>query len=152
MSFPSMIEWGPVFAFGGLEIEAEHLVIVTLYNDVVRSVGRPVSCQMRRELVESLERYALIHFAHEEDHMRRTGYPGTRVHEQSHAHFREAVRALAETVFNSIDQEIVTFLHQWLVKHILVEDRAFYNWVEQHEGLSHESNEFKSLPKPALLT
>jgi hemerythrin-like metal-binding protein len=77
--------------------------------------------------LEELERYTLSHFAAEETFMRVTNFALFDAHKAQHAAFvmRVAKEKAAVVAGQTISFDVLTFLKDWLVDHILVADKAY---------------------------
>ncbi|WP_448192218.1 bacteriohemerythrin [Azospirillum sp. sgz301742] len=129
------IAWTSDLAVGVPEIDDEHALLVTLYNDVVRAANQGVSRQMRESILRSLRAYAVFHMDHEDLWMRRHGYPDAEQHRQRHAEFKAAIDTLCAasdeqgTGEHGSMQIMAGFLRGWILGHIRVEDRALFDWM-----------------------
>ncbi|MFA6038822.1 MAG: hemerythrin family protein [Candidatus Peribacteraceae bacterium] len=80
-------------------------------------------------LLQSLSDYAFYHFASEEEYLERYRYPGIAFHRRQHDIFRDRIALFLEEVESSaadlpsLFRRIVTYAREWLVNHILVEDK-----------------------------
>jgi hemerythrin len=124
------IAWTSDLQVGVPEIDDEHALLVTLYNDVVRATNRGVSRPTRDSIVRSLKAYAIFHMDHEEAWMRRHSYPDTERHRQQHAEFKAAI----DTLCGPPDEHgsllgVAGFLRGWILGHIRVDDRALFEWT-----------------------
>jgi hemerythrin len=78
-------------------------------------------------IIENLKQYAITHFAHEEAYMESIGYKKRFSHKIEHVEFLEK---LNEIDFEQMDHnqtgtllDILEFLSNWLVNHILENDK-----------------------------
>ena len=78
------------------------------------------------ELIQELREYTAYHFKHEEDYMESINYKKLFTQKMDHANF---IKKLDEVDLTKIDEnqdesimEILTFLNNWLVTHILEKD------------------------------
>jgi len=128
------IPWTSDLEVGVPEIDDEHALLVTLYNDVVRATRQGVSRPTRDGIVRSLQAYAVFHMDHEEAWMRQHGYPDAERHRQRHAEFKAAVEALCtaadaqDAAGHASMAAMAAFLRDWILGHILGEDRALFEW------------------------
>ena len=114
------IPWTGDLEVGVPEIDAEHALLVTLYNDVVRAVTLGVSRQTRDGIVRSLRR--------------RHGYPDEAEHRRRHAEFKAAMDALGDPAEgDGAMAGVAGFLHEWILNHIVHDDRALFDWIAQAE-------------------
>ncbi|PWC38804.1 hemerythrin family protein [Azospirillum sp. TSO22-1] len=126
------IAWTRDLEVGVPEIDDEHTLLVTLYNDVVRAARQGVSCPTRDGIVRTLQAYAVFHMDREEAWMIRHAYPDAAHHRARHAEFKAVVAALrADAPDDAGHARIATlagFLRAWILDHIRGEDRALFDW------------------------
>jgi hemerythrin-like metal-binding protein len=89
-------------------------------------VGQPDRAETLKVLTD-LEHYTVTHFAAEEEFMRATEYPHLARHKEAHQVFiLRIARERAEILDGGhLTLDIVEFLRDWLVNHILVADKAY---------------------------
>ncbi|WP_431858441.1 bacteriohemerythrin [Azospirillum sp.] len=130
------IAWTPDLEVGVPEVDDEHALLVTLYNDVVRATRQGVSRPTRDGIVRSLQAYAVFHMDREEAWMISHAYPDTARHRARHAEFRAAVEALYADAPDDAEHArmaaLASFLRAWILDHIRGEDRALFDWI--HDG------------------
>ena len=78
------------------------------------------------ELIHELREYTAYHFKDEEDYMESINYKKIFTQKMDHANF---IKKIDEVNFNEIDEnqdeaimEILTFLNNWLISHIIEKD------------------------------
>lgn len=80
------------------------------------------------KLIEELEHYTLSHFTAEETFMRVTNYPAFAEHKRSHDAFVDRVnreKMAVVTGGKGFSVDLVHYLKDWLVEHILVSDKGY---------------------------
>jgi hemerythrin-like metal-binding protein len=129
----SIVGWSNDFALNLPEIDAQHQVLFGLFdelwNAIVAHNGR--SDQLR--LIGDLEDYAVQHFKEEELFMRATAFPKLAGHKMAHDTFVRRIaaeRASIESGSPSLSLDLLRFLQNWLVDHILVSDREYARHYE----------------------
>ena len=78
-------------------------------------------------MLDELERYTVMHFTEEEIFMRSIGYPQIDAHVAMHRRFVQKIteeKAKTEQGERT-SLELLHFLRDWLVNHILVEDKRY---------------------------
>lgn len=83
------------------------------------------------DILDKLKEYTLMHFEHEEQYMEEIGYSKILSQKVQHHEFREKLDAVD---LNDVDkdpeaalQDILTFLTEWLVDHIMHLDKRIGN-------------------------
>ena len=134
------IEWDESFSVRHAEIDAQHRNWIGIYNRLAEALDEGDAEAQKRITVETLQAmldYAKHHFQFEEEYMRTIGYPArgshTRLHRECDALIYEAYVSILEgnTVLNA---DLLKMLKQWLLNHILVEDRKYANYAGETAG------------------
>jgi hemerythrin-like metal-binding protein len=124
----SLLTWSDEFSIGMPEIDAQHGVLIELINQVWNTIipAKP-DHEKTFQIIEELERYTLTHFTAEEVFLREMGYLNFDQHKAKHDHF--VARIAQEKAKISSGQrmtlDIVYFLRDWLINHILVSDKEY---------------------------
>ncbi|WP_300454920.1 bacteriohemerythrin [Accumulibacter sp.] len=121
-----LLEWTAALAVGHAEIDRQHQVLIDIanrLNQAMRSgAGRPACGSLLDELVN----YTVNHFAFEEKLMEKHRYGNREAHLAAHRKLIEEVSKFKRQYDSgsSISIELMGFLRDWLVNHILKVDRA----------------------------
>lgn len=127
------IEWTASFDTGVPEIDEQHRILVHTLNDAnARMQGNP-DLGVVEEITQDLLSYALYHFETEEGLMQAYGYSDgsptdAEAHLQQHRSFSSKVVAVRDNLRAGIPisrEDLIGFLSDWLVKHILNTDKKF---------------------------
>lgn len=126
------LEWSDSFHLGVPSIDAQHRNLVDLINDLyaVRANGEGRDALLR--VLNRLVDYTFDHFQHEEDMLRRFEYPEFDGHSRKHESLRERVRGLKQGFDlgeSNVEGRLFGLLKEWLVTHILEEDRRYVPWL-----------------------
>lgn len=127
-------EFTEEYHLGLPDIDAQHARLFDLFNSLIevekRGAAREEICLVVDELVDYID----VHFKYEEWALHDCAYDNLEEHRAKHADFvrqtidfDKAFRHHGE----DLSWEILYFLRQWLVDHILVEDRQY---VEAMKG------------------
>ncbi len=116
------LEWTPALSVGVEEIDAQHRELFRRAARLLDGIQRGEPEELG-ELVEFLYQYAVEHFGAEEEHMRRTRFPGYLRHKAEHDRFASDLLALAREherkgagAFMSLKAS--HWLTQWLRNHV----------------------------------
>ena len=128
-----LIFWKTQYHLGLDEIDAQHRSLLELINKAWRAIVRRSDQSVVFALIEELEKYTLAHFAAEESFMRVTGYPGFDDHKKAHRFFiaRIAEERLRATKTGALSLDLMHFLRDWLIDHILVSDKDYADFTQQ---------------------
>lgn len=135
------ITWSSEYETGVPAVDRDHKILVDLINQVDALVAEGGGPDAVGEVVERLTDYVAEHFAREERLMEEAGFAGAAAHMARHEDFTHRVGSLArEYEFDpeSVDmREVLDFLADWLVNHILKADKAFADdvkrWITENE-------------------
>ncbi|WP_029009677.1 bacteriohemerythrin [Azospirillum halopraeferens] len=130
----STYEWRPDMSVGVPDIDAEHRELFRLLHTLEQA---DVAENVLSDIIARLEHYARDHFAHEEELMRRTGYPGYEEHVQRHRLFVEWLNAVKMSYERSVEssfeigETVNAFLGRWLDEHVRTEDMRYRDHIAQ---------------------
>jgi hemerythrin-like metal-binding protein len=134
--------WNDTFVAGVPEIDEQHMILVDLLNRVrVKLLPEPDNKEMERIILDLLS-YALYHFEMEERLMDEYGYGSGRpqeanAHLEQHRFFSEKVVSVRNALISGEEisaEELLRFLSQWLVDHILKTDFKLANYIQRCQG------------------
>lgn len=142
----TMLSWRDDYRIGVREIDAEHKYLFDLINAVhdAHTAG-----DGRRNALSALTRlvaYAEQHFTREEALMNAHAYPKLDDHRQLHEDLFSSIFDLNEKLqsgVKQVDAEVLRFLKNWLVDHILHSDMDFGAFVESEAAKAKKSAQEK---------
>ncbi|MCM8709925.1 bacteriohemerythrin [Clostridium sp. SYSU_GA19001] len=125
-----MIKWKDEYSIGIDRIDDEHKKLVEIANRAYEILNNNFYIDKYDKIVEilkELEDYTVFHFNDEENYMRQIGYKKFFSHKIEHEEFIQKIKSVD---LNKIDYnqdkyllEIINFIVDWLVKHILEKDK-----------------------------
>jgi len=124
----ALIEWNSSYSVGVPSIDAQHSVLVSLLNDLHDAMLTGSGQARTGPLLRSLVFYARDHFAAEETMMRTVGYAELKEHRKQHQALARKVEHYAlryERGESALNLQLLIFLRDWLLTHILEEDMAY---------------------------
>lgn len=127
------VNWDPVMALGIEELDGQHRELLGILNRLQALAGSPEAATAGAEPLDALADYAERHFACEEGHMERAGFPDLGVQRRQHAAFaaRVADARLEAGCCGAPVAATLAFLKHWLVEHIMVQDLAFGRFLKE---------------------
>lgn len=152
MSANDLFHWSEAYKIGIQEVDEQHLVLVSLLNQLHDAIREHQGKTASREILDRLAEYTRTHFLLEESLMRLTHYPGFEIHKLQHEELIKQVQDLQQKLDqedNTITFELLLFLKNWLTLHINDSDKRFGNFF-QTAGLSQYaqwSNEVQTTMK-----
>lgn len=134
-----VIGWSDDFALSLPEIDAQHRVLFGLIDQLWNAVVARGDREDQFRLIGELADYAAQHFREEELFMQATAFPKLAGHKMAHDTFVrriEAERAALESGSPGLTLDLLRFLQNWLVDHIMVSDREY---ARHYKGGSESS-------------
>jgi hemerythrin-like metal-binding protein len=127
------IIWNDTYLIGIDRIDNQHKVLVNTLNQANTRLANGVTREMLEQITRDLLSYAIYHFETEESLMREYDYEAGSDsaairHREEHRSFSQQVLKLREGLHDGrlvTREELLTFLNQWLVNHILHTDKQF---------------------------
>lgn len=129
----SVVAWSEDYALKLPEIDEQHKILFNLLNSLWHAIVRRSGPVETLELIGELEKYTLSHFAAEETFMRVTHYLDFTEHKKQHDAFVDRVTQEKAAILGAgkpLSLDLLRFLKDWLVDHILVSDKAYANFYE----------------------
>lgn len=133
-----MYEFKEEFRTGIEEIDREHEKLFEIANRIYRTLMDdfiPDKYDYILEIINELKEYAAVHFHNEEAYMIKVGYK--KLFSQKIAH-NKFVEKIGEYDLDFIDEnqkevilDMMEFVGDWLVKHIMESDKDIGNFVAQ---------------------
>lgn len=126
----SKIIWQHDIHSVGIEaLDKEHQTLFGLINALEQHKSDS-DYKFFEDILKTLQFYTENHFAHEERIMTRMHYSRLTLHKKQHQNFIKNLRSIEkEFEKNKNPQALVAktldFLENWLIKHVIVEDRAY---------------------------
>jgi len=125
----SDIRWDDSFCVHHPEIDDQHKKWFSIYFDLDEFLLKgnfKESNKVAIEILEKILHYADDHFKFEEDYMRRTHYPDIIKHTREHKDLKSKAYAYKRDLGEGrmvLNTEILGLIKNWILDHILVEDR-----------------------------
>lgn len=132
-----IFEWNNLFLLGLKRFDEDHQHLVRLLNTTYDSFIHNESTCNLNTVIDELSDYALYHFTEEEYWMKETGYAGLEMHIFQHDIFSARVVEFKKRYQKSdaaLALELLNFLKEWLVDHILGSDKEFGYFIASRGG------------------
>ena len=152
-----MLVWEDAYKIGHSEMDAQHLVIFSLLNQLDININADLSTQCLVDVINSLKSYLAFHLEAEESVMRQVGYPELDVHVEMHRQFVAEIDRLEKlapiTGALHLALKIRSAVLEWLLGHILNVDVRYADFIGEKQrvetdpvvpsfGRSHEGHRF----------
>lgn len=128
------VQWNESYCVGNERIDTQHAYLFDLANDIFAARQK---AELRLCFIH-LYKYMRQHFADEEALMREVDFPAYQQHIDMHFALIAQLNALSTRIdsgqWNA--QDVHTFMHQGLLKHILKEDSKLAELVRQNSAFA----------------
>ena len=122
-------DWSPRYTVNHPVMDEHHHTLFKLVDKLSEAIIEKKESEVIGEILNSLIEYTKMHFAAEEQLMRKANYPGVAQHKAAHDRLVEQVQELQrrhQAGDNTVNAEISKFLMtDWLVNHILGMDELY---------------------------
>lgn len=129
------LEWDEQYSVGVAEIDNQHQLMFKTINELFEAINNKITAEKINSIIESLINYKIYHFATEEKYFKEFAYENATEHIAKHQEFNKKIEQLSGKYHkNSIDLafELVDFLEDWLVDHLMIEDQKYINCFKEH--------------------
>ena len=130
-----MFQWEDKYSVGIQSIDNQHKEIFMLLNKLLEAMKMGYANDVTIQIIQELERYAVIHFQKEEYFFQRFNYQGSAEHITEHQNFIKKI-AVLKSELNSgkmiLTIELLNFLRDWIEHHILVIDKKYSECFRQN--------------------
>lgn len=127
------IEWSEEWSVGVHVLDEEHKRIIDVINELELIIPCKNTDERLTICMSKIAHYISKHFYHEEHILQANNYPDLKDHLIQHIYFK---RAIADFHMMLLEQErmvgfeLLRFLRDWFVDHILREDKAYTPFVK----------------------
>jgi len=132
----TLLEWNDKMILGIASIDGQHKQLVEMLNELYAAFKAGTAKSHVGPVLDRLIKYTSTHFKHEEEAFDQTGYPESKSHKMEHANLvKKALEVQAK--FSSdhdsvLTQDVMVFLRNWLVDHILGTDKRYVPHLKAH--------------------
>ncbi len=127
-----LIKWRDSYSVGVEQFDNEHRKLVELINRMFVIVRDKDDVSAVSDAVGRLIDYTQFHFKSEEAALQQAGFPNLGAHKKQHAELERQVIAFQQRILTeneSVRVEFYSFLREWLIKHILEEDKKYTKFL-----------------------
>ncbi|MCX6793099.1 MAG: bacteriohemerythrin [Candidatus Falkowbacteria bacterium] len=129
------LEWEEIYSVGVEELDNQHKRMFVVINELLEAINTNTPKDHLGNIIESLVKYKIFHFSTEEKYFKEFNYDGAEEHIKKHQEFNDKLTALKEKYSDySIEFafELVDFLEDWLINHLLVVDQKYKECFSSH--------------------
>ena len=123
----SLISWDENFSVYIKKIDNQHKHLINLINKLHDAIENGTARDIIGDIITSLYNYTQTHFSSEEALFEQYNYHKAEEHKRSHRNLRYSVERYQDLFHrDKLDViEFANFMSNWLVDHLMVEDREF---------------------------
>jgi len=127
-----LTEWDESYNLGIKEIDEHHQKLVELINNVYDIILYSTKKRDIERILQELMDYTNYHFEAEEQMMKEARFSRYRSHVKRHNEFKMQLNALFAGYHSGeafVSTDVVLFLREWLLNHILKEDKKCADYL-----------------------
>jgi len=134
--------WDEGMSVGIDSLDNDHKQLITILAQLMSAKNDKLEKDGIDSIFEQLEYYCQSHFAKEEALLAKIDYQQLAKHKKSHQTFIKKIPQLKQQWFADdseqevVKEQVVLFLQQWLIKHILEEDLDYVPAIHCHQEFS----------------
>ncbi len=116
------------------KIDGQHQVLIGIINEVFEAKTNGMSKKVIADILERMSDYTKTHFKDEEELMDEYQYPELDRHRSAHQFFVAKVGDFNRDFSlneDSLTEEMLDFLKNWLVKHIMETDKRYAPFLNE---------------------
>ena len=130
------IVWSDQFSVGVMKMDLQHQHLIRIFNTLVdNALADPLSEKVSEALAALVE-YASEHFKSEEQLLRDHAHPDLEEQITEHKAFRRQAAEfclLASQEDEKVIHDLINYLHDWWIIHILEKDKKYATLLEEKE-------------------
>ena len=122
-----LIRWSSRLSVGVTEFDNQHRNMIEMINTLHAAMKTGKGASITGDIIDGLIAYTSSHFAAEELLMLQHNFPGFDKHKAEHAALVKQVLQM-QSKYNegkALPQSLMMFIKEWLMTHILAEDREY---------------------------
>ncbi|MFK4763893.1 bacteriohemerythrin [Desulfobaculum sp. SPO524] len=132
----SIFRWRDEYETGVASMDAQHKEMLLAADRVYLALNTGEKREHLEEFIAFLLAYSRAHFEEEEVLMERHGYPDLEEHRRRHKRLVDEVESSLERYRRgefALDVEFMELVKDWIVNHILLDDRKYGSFLRRHE-------------------
>ena len=123
-----LMQWSDEYSVGNDAMDRQHERLIGLINELDEVIQQGQHFRQLEPVLDGIIDYTRTHFAAEEAHMEKMGYPDLDEHKETHAQLLREVNSLREEAGQgdrAVMGRLLVFLQSWLVGHIIGIDKKY---------------------------
>ncbi|WP_027722238.1 bacteriohemerythrin [Maridesulfovibrio zosterae] len=130
-----IVEWSDDLSVHVRTIDEHHMVLLDLINELYSAMRNRKTGEVVGEVTSRLLEYTIYHFGYEEKIFDKHKYSETEPHKKLHRIFIKKIEDFKDDIEAgnlASSTEIIRFLKDWLIKHIMVVDAKYTDFMHEH--------------------
>ncbi len=123
-----LIQWNKQLSVGIVSIDEQHKKLINMINALNDALAQGQADEALVKIFDGLAVYTVKHFGYEEALFAQYGYEQSEMHKNEHDALIEQLVKLQQKMNDGnfiIGIEVMVFLKEWLINHILKTDMAY---------------------------
>lgn len=128
----AFLSWTSNMSVGNDHIDSQHQRLIEILNELVEAMTQRRAKEVIGKILDDMADYTVKHFRDEESLMEKGSYPELAEHKKIHAAFVSKVAEFKEGLENgklALSLDLMNFLKDWLLNHIMKEDRKYMEYI-----------------------
>ncbi len=124
----AMFNWNDKYSVSVLEMDTQHKELINILNELYDAMSARKSNEILSSVITKLLNYTRKHFSAEELYMQKYSYPAYPTQKKEHDFFVSKIQNFQKDLNAgklTLSLDVATFLKDWLVNHICVEDKKY---------------------------
>ncbi len=130
-----IVEWSDDLSVNVRTIDEHHMTLINMINELYQAMRQRKTNSVIKEIVDKLLEYTKYHFGYEEKIFDKYKYPDTDSHKKLHRTFEGKIEEFGKGLASGkaiVSSEVIRFLKDWLVKHIMIVDHKYSQFMNEH--------------------
>ncbi len=124
----AMFNWSDKYSVNVAEMDNQHKELLNILNELYDAMSARKSNEVLGTVITKLLNYTRKHFSIEEAYMQKFNYTGYPTQKREHEFFIGKIQEFQKDLAAgklTLSLDISTFLKNWLINHISVEDKKY---------------------------
>jgi len=121
-----LFKWYKKYSVNNEELDNHHKTLINIINRLYNAILDKDTTNCYDLIVDELISYTDYHFTAEEQYMNKIGYKEIERHISEHKYFTQRILHLKNEINNKdseVNKELMLFLGNWIVHHVMYEDK-----------------------------
>lgn len=128
------VVWSDEYSVGVKDIDDDHKRLILVFNELLAACSAGLGDAIIGKTIETANRDTRLHFTREEHLLEAIGYPRLMDHQQEHRALLRQLESisgqLSAGAHRGLDAEVLGFLRDWVVRHVLSHDQAYADFLK----------------------